>query len=211
MRTVKVDLPIHGSLAQHESSTLANYVTEVGTALQIMIKMSIVASSQGESIFAMNSRHVLYVRNEDTCLDYLHKEQKKLSRDQYIKFKEVILASCVVAGTLAQRQSQQNSEDNQQRGSRQQQGPRQQESRQLDSQQPQQRQNSGKEEQYLSSTPIPFIPIIRFDKEQGEDGSYKTSNNVPGSIPGASRFFSKEMDLEQGQFCPVKTNKELPK
>nr|CAD7399214.1 unnamed protein product [Timema cristinae] len=91
----------------------------------------------------------------------------------------VLLASCVVAGTLAQRQPQQYSEDNQQRGSRQQQGPRQQESRQpesrqLDAQQPQQRQNSGKEEQYLSSTPIPFIPIIRFDKEQGEDGSYKT-------------------------------------
>nr|CAD7593421.1 unnamed protein product [Timema genevievae] len=130
--------------------------------------------------------------------NFLRTGEKALSKPRNVI---LILASCVVAGTLAQRQPQQYSEDNQQRGSRQQQGPRQQESRQqesrqLDSQQPQQRQSSGKEEQYLSSTPIPFIPIIRFDKEQGEDGSYKTSYETGNNIIAEETGFLKNVGIK---------------
>ncbi|XP_063220024.1 endocuticle structural glycoprotein SgAbd-8-like [Bacillus rossius redtenbacheri] len=55
-------------------------------------------------------------------------------------------------------------------------------------------QRQGKAE--ARPTPVPFIPIIRFDKEQSADGSYKTSYETGNNIVAEETGFLKNVGVK---------------
>lgn len=116
-----------------------------------------------------------------------------------------ILASCVVAVVLARPQRPQNSfQDNNQKYNNYNNNNNQRQNQQQ-SQQSYQDDNYNKDQQQQpqrkqfsehSTTPIPFIPILSFQKEQTADGSYKTSYETGNNIIAEESGFLKNPGVE---------------